>query len=74
MAVRLTRHARMRARRRQLPLEVIDQVYREPDHIRQSQTAPDREIRSRTYDDQVIEIVVDTVDGSVVTVWHRPVP
>ena len=33
--------------------------------------APGREIRSRTYGVEAIEVVVDMTDGTVVTVWHR---
>lgn len=69
MPMRLTRHARKRVARRRIPMELIEQVYRDPDETRPSATAPDREVRSRLYDRQRIEIVVDLGDGSVVSVW-----
>ena len=50
-----------------LPLPLLLEVYRDPDWVRPSRAADGREIRSRTYDDQVIEIVVDTAEGTVVT-------
>jgi hypothetical protein len=68
---RLTRHARKRARARHIPVEIIAAVYADPDGVRPS-GLPDREVRSRRYDWQVIEVVVDVVDGSVVSVWARP--
>lgn len=71
MSVRLTRHARGRARQRRIPLGLVFEVYVDPDDVRPSQTSPGREIRSRAYDDQVIEIVVDLVDGAVVSVWRK---
>lgn len=69
MEIRLTGHARRRAARRRIPIGLIEEVYRDPDETRPSETAPDREIRSRRYDGQVLEIVVDLADGSVVSVW-----
>jgi Domain of unknown function (DUF4258) len=74
MSVRLTPHARQRARQRRIALLLVVEVYNEPDDVRPSQAAPDREIRSRAYDDRVIEIVVDLTDDVVVTVWSRAVP
>ena len=69
--VRLTRHARARARQRGIALDVIVAVYLDPDEIRPSPAAPDREIRSRLYDRLMVEIVVDLIDGSVVSAWLR---
>ena len=71
MAKRLTRHAIDRARQRHIPLEVIEEVCDDPDSVRPSGRRLAREIRSRTYGDEVIEVVVDTTDGTVVTVWRR---
>ena len=45
--------------------------YKEPDDVRPSRTAPDREVRSRVYDDQVIEIVVDLTDDAIVSTWRK---
>ncbi len=64
-----TEHARRRARLRHIPPTIIEQVYGDPDYRRPSERASDREVSGRAYDDLVIEIVVDVVDGSVVTVW-----
>ena len=74
MAVRLTRHARLRARQREIPIELIEQVHDDPDLVRPSTRNPDREIRSRVYHGHVIEVVVDIVDGKIVSVWHKSVP
>ncbi len=71
MLVRLTRHARIRARQRRIPLSVIEEIHRDPEWTRPSRTDQSREIRSRRYSDQVIEIVVDLTDGSVVSVWYK---
>jgi hypothetical protein len=71
MAMRLTRHAIDRARQRHIPLEVIQEVCDDPDTVRPSGRALGREIRTRTCGDETIEVVIDTTDGTVVTVWHR---
>jgi len=68
---RLTRHARTRARRRHIPISIVAEVYSDPDDVRPAEVQ-DRELRTRLYDRQVIEVVVDLVDGSVVSVWARP--
>jgi hypothetical protein len=54
-----------------IPLEVIQEVCDDPDSVRPSVRRHAWEIRSRTYGDEAIEVVVDTTDGTVVTVWHR---
>ncbi len=43
----------------------------EPDGIYPSgvRHAPDREVRWRRYDDQVVEIVVDLIDDTIVSAW-----
>jgi len=69
--LRLTRHARRRARNRHIPIAVIAEVYADPDDVRPA-GLPDRALRSRLYDRQVIVVVVDLVDGAVVSVWARP--
>jgi len=71
MPVRLTRHALTRARQRRIPLSMIEETHRDPDLTRPSRTDQSREIRSRRYSDQVIEIVVDLTDESVVSVWYK---
>jgi hypothetical protein len=46
-------------------------VYQDPDGIRPSPTLPDREVRWRLVGDLVVEVVVDTTDGWIVTVWVK---
>jgi len=50
---------------------MIANVYGDPDSIRQSEHDELREIRTRWFGDEGIEVVVDTTDGRVVTVWRR---
>ena len=71
MQVRITGYARRRMRRRHVPEAVVIQVYDDPDDTYPSPEShgPDREVRWRRYDDQVVEIVVDLADGFVVSVW-----
>ena len=69
--LRLTRHARVQARRRGVPLDVVSAVYQDPDGIRPSTTLPDREVRWRLVGDLVVEVVVDMTDGWIVTVWVK---
>jgi len=68
MAFRITRHARRRMRTRHIPEELVNQTYRDPDG-REPAHDPEREVRWRVYDRQRLKIVVDVVDGSVVSVW-----
>jgi hypothetical protein len=46
-------------------------VYDDPDGVHPSgvRHAPDREVRWRRYDDQVVEIVVDLIDDTIVSAW-----
>lgn len=71
MPFRISEYARKRMRRRRIPEVVVRQVYEDPDDRTENDPAhgPDRELRWRQYDDQVVEIVVDLTDGSVVSVW-----
>ena len=50
---------------------MIAAAYEDPDAVRISDHDADREIRSRWRLDEGIEVVVDRVDGRVVTVWRR---
>jgi len=68
MAFRISGYARKRMRQRRVPEELVRQTYDDPDG-RQSTHDPDREVRWRVYDRQRVEIVVDLIDGSVVSVW-----
>jgi hypothetical protein len=58
-------------RARHIPQDLVMQVYADPDgaHPSPEYHGPDREVRWRRYDDQVLEIVVDLTDGSVVSAW-----
>jgi hypothetical protein len=71
--MRLTRHALIRARQRGIPIVVVEEVYEDPDYRAPSHRNPDRELRGRQYDDRLVEIVVDLVDGSVISVWKTQV-
>ncbi|MDQ3938586.1 MAG: hypothetical protein M3253_07895 [Chloroflexota bacterium] len=46
-------------------------TYDDPDDVRPSELDELREIRTRWFGAQGIEIVVDTDNGRVVTVWRR---
>lgn len=50
---------------------MIANAYDDPDSTRQSEHDELREIRTRWFGDEGIEVVVDTTDGHVVTVWRR---
>jgi hypothetical protein len=54
-----------------VPEHVVWQVYHDPNGVYRSpeRHGPDRQVRWRTHDDQVVKIVVDLTDGSVVSVW-----
>ena len=58
-------------RQRHIPEAVVAEVYDDPDgsFLSAAVHGPDRQVRWRRYDDQVVEIVVDLVDGSVVSAW-----
>ncbi len=67
----MSRHALREARRERIPLEMIKQTYEDPDSIRPSEDDELREIRTRWFAEQGIEVVVDVYDGRVVTVWRK---
>jgi len=67
----MSRHAVREARRERIPLEMIKQTYEDPDSIRPSDDDELREIRTRWFAEQGIEVVVDVYDGRVVTVWRK---
>ena len=72
MPFRISGYARSRMRKRGIPLGVVRDVYDDPDGTYTSpeeRHGPDREVRWRRYDGQVVAVVVDLVDGSVVTAW-----
>jgi hypothetical protein len=57
---------------RHIPEELVTQTYRDPD-AREPASEPEREVRWRVYDRQRLKIVVDLVDGSVISVWTTQV-
>jgi hypothetical protein len=67
----MSRHAIREARRERIPVASIRATYDDPDDVRPSSHDDGREIRKRWFNDEGIEVVVDTLDGRVVTVWRR---
>ena len=67
----MSRHAVREAGRERIPLEMIKLTYEDPDSIRPSEDDDLREIRTRWFAEQGIEVVVDVYDGRVVTVWRK---
>lgn len=69
--MRISGYARHRMRQRRIPEAVVAQVYDDPDgsFLSAAVHGPDRQVRWRRYDDQVVEIAVDLLDGSVVSAW-----
>jgi hypothetical protein len=68
---RLSRHAIRGARREQIPMATIASAYDDPDDVRPSDHDDLREIRSRWFGDDGVEVAVDTDDLRVVTVWRK---
>jgi hypothetical protein len=69
----VSRHALLKARRHGITLAEVEDTYVSPDEIRGSTHDDMREIRTRYVGPTSIEIVVDTIDGRVVTVWRKQV-
>jgi hypothetical protein len=67
----VSRHALREAARENITLEAMEETYVHPDNTRPSEHDEAREIRSRYFGEQLIELVVDTIDGRVVTVWRK---
>lgn len=69
--MRISGYARHRMRQRHIPEAVVQAVFDDPDgsYLSASVHGPDRQVRWRRYDDQVVELVVDLIDGSVVSAW-----
>jgi hypothetical protein len=67
----VSRHARREAAREGIPMDEIEAAYLWPDDTRPSTHDDAREIRTRHVPDGAVEVVVDTIDGRVVTVWRR---
>ena len=68
---RMSPHALREARRERITLEMIRLTYEDPDSIRPSEHDELREIRTRWFAEEGIEVVVDVYDGRVVTVWLK---
>ena len=68
---RITGYTRAKMRRRHIPEFVVLDLHGEPDGAYEdaAQHGPDREVRWRRYDGQVVKVVVDLADGSHVSVW-----
>jgi len=49
----------------------MEETYVDPDETRGSAHDELREIRTRWFGRTKIEVVVDTIDGRVVTTWRR---
>jgi hypothetical protein len=62
-------------RRRHVPEDVVHEVCEDPDdsYASPERHGPDREVRWRRYDTQVVTVVVDLADGSIVSVWTTQV-
>lgn len=67
----MSAHARREARRERISVDAVEEAYVFPDVVRASHHDLDREIRSLYVGGSVIEVVVDTIDGRVVTVWRK---
>jgi hypothetical protein len=67
----ITEYTRNRMRQLRIPEDLVLQVFDDPDgaHPSDIRHAPDREIHWRRYDDQVVEIVVDLIDDTIVSAW-----
>lgn len=67
----MSRHAVREARRERIPTAMIALAYDDPDDRRPSDHDDGRQIRSRWFGDHGVAVVVDLVDGRVVTVWRQ---
>ena len=67
----MNRHAWREAKHEKIPIEMIALTYDDADDVRPSDHDELREIRSRWFGGQGIEIIVDIDNRRVVTVWRR---
>ena len=67
----LSRHARREAERERIPLDMIKLTYEDHDDMRPSDDDDLREIRTRWFGEEGVEVVVDTDDGRIVSVWRK---
>ena len=64
-------HAAGEARRERISVEMIRLTYEDPDSVRPSDHDELREIKTRWFAAEGVEVVVDVVDGRVVSVWRK---
>lgn len=64
-------HAWREARREKIPIQMIKLAYDDPDEVFPSDHDELREIRSRWFGTQGVEVVVDVDSDRVITVWRR---
>ena len=64
-------HARRQARRRGIRLDEMEDAYVDPDEVCSSEHDVHREVRGRWFPEGRVEIVVDTIDGRVVSTWRK---
>ena len=67
----MSRHAVREAKREKITLDMIKSTYEDPDSVRVSDLVEVREIRTKFVGDEGLEVVVDTQDRRVVTVWRK---
>lgn len=68
----VSRHALDEAALDNISLDEMEEAYIDPDFTRPSTHDERREIRTRWFGQTAIEVVVDTIDGRVVTTWRKP--
>ena len=67
----VSRHALGEAQVDAISLDEMEETYFDPDSTRPSTHDEQREIRTRWFGETAIEVVVDTIDGRVVTTWRK---
>lgn len=67
----ISRQALREARREAISIDEMEETYVAPDAVRPSGHDDEREVRTRYFGDRVVEIVVDKIDGRVVTAWQK---
>ncbi len=67
----VSRHALREAEREKISLAEMEDTYTDPDETRASTRDGSREIRTRWFGSRAVEVVVDTIDGRVVTTWRK---
>jgi len=67
----VSRHAMHEAESEGITLDEMEEAYVDPDVTRPSTRDDVREIRTRWFGEAAIEVVVDTIDGRVVTTWRK---